>query len=350
MSYEKHSDAKASRYAWNQPWNPFEVTLSDPTYPMNLEEKNQIPYRFQSVPDDVPEVPHIESRYKNLPGNNIYLCCGRLQMSSQYKAFLISLFALILPGVLFFIFSAFWLWHHVSPAVPITFAYLYALAVVSMFKCSTADPGILPRNAYSLTYNPAHPWSVIPEDRKVLVGSTRSDSVFVNTVYCHTCHLYRPPRASHCHLCDNCVEYLDHHCVWLNTCIGRRNYRYYFIFLLSVVLSALYLTGLGFYTSIGSFHESTDTNFAAHLRRPWAGVSFFLGIYGALGAILPGILFCYQCYLISVGQNVHEYLRAKNTETEDVHPFHDSIWLNFLVVLCRPKNVSYVRPTRKSYV
>ena len=30
----------------------------------------------------------------------------------------------------------------------------------------------------------------------------------------------------HCRYCDKCVLRLDHHCFYLNTCIGKRNYRY----------------------------------------------------------------------------------------------------------------------------
>jgi hypothetical protein len=48
---------------------------------------------------------------------------------------------------------------------------------------------------------------------------------------CTTCGLRRPPRTRHCRLCDVCVHGYDHHCAWLNVCIGHRNLRLFHAFL-----------------------------------------------------------------------------------------------------------------------
>ena len=53
--------------------------------------------------------------------------------------------------------------------------------------------------------------------------------------------IFRPPKAFHCSLCNNCVIDFDHHCVWLGTCIGRGNYRYFLSFVTSIVLLSLHV-------------------------------------------------------------------------------------------------------------
>ena len=37
---------------------------------------------------------------------------------------------------------------------------------------------------------------------------------------CPTCEVVCSPETRHCFICDKCVEGFDHHCQWVNNCIG----------------------------------------------------------------------------------------------------------------------------------
>lgn len=45
------------------------------------------------------------------------------------------------------------------------------------------------------------------------------------------CVLQQPMRARHCHLCQHCVRRYDHHCPWLENCVGERNHPLFIVYL-----------------------------------------------------------------------------------------------------------------------
>ncbi|XP_015260122.1 PREDICTED: palmitoyltransferase ZDHHC23-like isoform X1 [Cyprinodon variegatus] len=57
---------------------------------------------------------------------------------------------------------------------------------------------------------------------------------------CPVCKIMRPPRAGHCRTCGLCVQRLDHHCVWINSCVGQANHRSFLQTLCVFVLTAVY--------------------------------------------------------------------------------------------------------------
>lgn len=58
---------------------------------------------------------------------------------------------------------------------------------------------------------------------------------------CKKCNKPKPPRTHHCSICKRCVLKMDHHCPWLNNCVGFRNYRYFICFLLWLSIATFYI-------------------------------------------------------------------------------------------------------------
>lgn len=65
-------------------------------------------------------------------------------------------------------------------------------------------------------------------------------SDFVKPAICGICAVWKPPRAHHCRRCNRCVFRMDHHCLWIDNCVGYRNQKSFILFLLyAAILSVL---------------------------------------------------------------------------------------------------------------
>ncbi|XP_039482415.1 probable palmitoyltransferase ZDHHC24 [Drosophila santomea] len=56
---------------------------------------------------------------------------------------------------------------------------------------------------------------------------------------CHDCQTLVPPRSWHCEVCNVCVLKRDHHCRFTCCCIGHHNYRYFFYYLVYMIIGSL---------------------------------------------------------------------------------------------------------------
>lgn len=97
--------------------------------------------------------------------------------------------------------------------------------LVLLLLTSGRDPGIIPRNAHppepeGFDNNADVGAGQTPQLRLPRIKEVEVNGVVVKVKYCDTCMLYRPPRCSHCSICNNCVERFDHHCPWVGQCIG----------------------------------------------------------------------------------------------------------------------------------
>lgn len=190
-------------------------------------------------------------------------------------------------------------------AIVVIFCYLWCLSISSMFAASFREPGILPRD---LDPNPP----LIQDDvymeakpKTILVGEGGKDTI--GCKYCETCKSYRPPRCSHCRLCGNCVEGIDHHCSYLHGCIGRRNYFAFLVFVVVTALAAIYVVVFSAVHFSMLCHHDHISFKQALKESPGAAVSFILGI-----GVLPPILYLlyYHVRLLLFNLTTIEQIRA----------------------------------------
>jgi palmitoyltransferase ZDHHC9/14/18 len=114
-----------------------------------------------------------------------------------------------------------------------------------MLAAMLSNPGFIPQqNAYFSTGPPgALPLSALtlelPKFIEIPINGAQ-----IRLKFCKTCHILRPPRASHCSFCGVCVERFDHHCPWIGNCIGKKNYLLFVVFLWVLTLNQGFMWGI----------------------------------------------------------------------------------------------------------
>lgn len=68
--------------------------------------------------------------------------------------------------------------------------------------------------------------------------------IFDPVLLCADCEVVRTDRSRHCSICNRCIERFDHHCPWVNNCVGIDNHGVFMSFLLSMLtlLSTTFIT------------------------------------------------------------------------------------------------------------
>ncbi|KAI5138343.1 palmitoyltransferase ZDHHC12 isoform X4 [Manis pentadactyla] len=119
---------------------------------------------------------------------------------------------------------------------------------------------------------------------------------------CGYCLLLQPLRARHCRECRRCVRRYDHHCPWMENCVGERNHPLFVAYLavqLVVLLWGLYLawSGLRFFQPWGLWLRSSGLLFATFL---------LLSIL----SLVAGLLLASHLYLVASNTTTWEFLSS----------------------------------------
>ncbi|XP_045491301.1 palmitoyltransferase ZDHHC1-like [Colias croceus] len=201
----------------------------------------------------------------------------------------------------------------------IVFVVLYACHVVSHMFAMILDPSeeeLRKRDTIDVPEFDRHIHAHVIEDGR-----------------CHLCNIYTTDKKTkHCGLCNKCVYRFDHHCKWLNNCVGKRNYFAFLGCVCTALLISLFTSCLcvidivNFYKNpmnLGkitlNYINCTSIDNGYYFKYCTNSISFliFLIIYLSCGiAITLALLhlFCFHVYISILGISTYEYIIRNKTK------------------------------------
>ncbi|CAJ1989045.1 palmitoyl acyltransferase 12 [Leishmania donovani] len=143
-----------------------------------------------------------------------------------------------------------------------SFVYYYYCVVVMVFAEVMVYGNFLLAIFTCPGFVPHEPWSEAP----VYQGRSVSDNPYevfeLDRVgrlrYCSFCKQFKPDQAHHCHTCHCCVYRMDHHCPWINNCVGRGNSKFFLLFVGYIPVGAFHIVLTSLFSCVFHFPKFFD--------------------------------------------------------------------------------------------
>ncbi|KAJ6243568.1 s-acyltransferase [Anaeramoeba flamelloides] len=277
--------------------------------------------------------PITKYRYYELhTGFNHVFCKGFIQTGPQTEKLMACFFAINFPSLILLSFTMKNICEHEK-----NFSWfwitLVILILVNLFLFLTAfvNPGILKRFPYYESLGKTKE-SVETNDQPFPWLEMQNGERSFKLKYCSTCNIYRPPRSSHSSKSNNCVLKFDHHCPWVGSDVGLRNYRFYIYFLFFVTIFSPNTLIAGIYHMVITFQNFAKDDdldnmgiFSKGFSKCW--YSLLLIIYAFFFFYYVTKLFWYHIKLISKGITTKE--DRNRTYIKSRSPYNQGLWKNW---------------------
>lgn len=216
--------------------------------------------------------------------------------------------------------------HELKSISLIIYSFLYVFHIVSHIAACFMDPGEKDLRKQSI--------NTLPEFDRTIHAHV------IENGRCHLCNINTTDKKTkHCGICNKCVYHFDHHCKWLNNCVGQRNYAVFILCVISALLLAVFtlvlcIIDLYFFlkspqklsTAAQNFINCTEieNNFVIE-QYCKNSISFliFLVMFSisalAIACALLHLL-CFHIYISLLGISTYEYI-MRNTHAKSQNNF-----------------------------
>lgn len=204
---------------------------------------------------------------------------------------------------------------------------VFSISALLLTGCS--DPGIIPR------VPPPTPREFPPAGRPARTLDVEVNGKKVTLKWNDSCNFYQPPRAHHCSVNNDCVEKFDHHCPWVGTTIGQRNYRTFLLFVFNTSLLCVYTFALcALQVQVKLQQQTGHRSVATAIAHAPAAVAVMIICF--LGFFFVGGLAGFHAYLVATNQTTYENFRYGYDSSNNPYS-RGSCWLNCLEVWLTPR-------------
>ncbi|EGR28075.1 hypothetical protein IMG5_183660 [Ichthyophthirius multifiliis] len=127
---------------------------------------------------------------------------------------------------------------------------------------------------------------------------------------CKKCiNIIKPPRTHHCSQCKACVLKMDHHCQWVDNCIGFYNYKHFFCMLFYATLTLVFM----FANYLNCYLDSFVSFELNYLELYLISLTFY---FINLALVIVGFLIVFHIILIVNNKTTIEQSEKKKDQNE----------------------------------